>query len=215
MPIVLDDLLTPAEIIALREATAALPWEDGAKTAGPVARALKQNEQAAPGPATQAVLDRVQAALTAHPLFQAVAYPRAFARLMATRTRGGGQYGPHVDNALIAGARADISLTLFLSDPDTYAGGALVIADRVEERAFKLPAGSAIVYPATTLHHVQPVTDGTRLVVVGWVQSWVRDPAQREILLDLWRALAEADPAGEQARLLSKTRSNLLRMWAG
>ncbi|MCB1398380.1 MAG: Fe2+-dependent dioxygenase [Rhodobacteraceae bacterium] len=215
MPIVLDDLLTPAELAALREAAAALPWEDGARTAGTVARTVKQNEQAAPGPATQALLDKVQAALQAHPLFQAVAYPRAFARLMATRTRGNGHYGPHVDNALIAGARADVSLTLFLSAPDTYEGGALVIADRVEERAFKLPAGSAVVYPATTLHHVQPVTDGTRLVVVGWVQSWVRDPAQREILFDLWRALAGTDPADEQARLLSKTRSNLLRMWAG
>lgn len=157
----------------------------------------------------------MQAALLAHPLFQAIAYPRSVARMMVTRTRGGGHYGPHVDNALIAGARADVSLTLFLSDPDSYEGGALVIADRVEDRAFKLPAGSAVVYPATTLHHVQPVTAGARLVVVGWVQSWVRDPAQREILFDLWRAQAGADPAGDEARLLSKTRWNLLRMWAG
>lgn len=215
MPIVVENLLTRAETLALREAVTALPWEDGARTAGVIARAVKKNEQARPGPATQAVLDKVQAALLANPLFQAAAYPRQFARLMATRTQGGGQYGPHVDNALMGNARADVSLTLFLSDPDSYQGGALVISDRVEDRAFKLPAGSAIIYPANTLHHVQPVSQGARLVVVGWVQSWIRDPAQREILFDLWRAQSlQSDAADEQARLLARTRSNLLRMWA-
>jgi PKHD-type hydroxylase len=214
MPIVLDALLTAPEARALREAVAALPFEDGAKTAGVIARAVKDNEQAADCAQTRAILAKVQAALLAHPVFQAVAYPRALAALMATRTRDGGQYGPHVDNALMKGARADLSLTLFLSDPDSYDGGALVVSDRLEDRAFRLPPGSAIVYPSNTLHHVQPVTRGERLVVVGWVQSWVQDPAQREILFDLWRALTETDPASDQARLLSKSRSNLLRMWA-
>lgn len=213
MPITLDPLLTPAEAQVLHAAAGALPFQDGALTAGTVARAVKHNEQAAPGPATQAVLDKVQAALGAHPLFAAIAYPRAFAQLMVTRTQGGGQYGPHVDNALIAGARADLSFTLFLSDPQSYDGGDLVISDRLEDRAVKLPQGAAVVYPSNTLHHVAPVTRGARLVVVGWVQSWVADPARREILFDLWRAI-EATPEPDQARLLSKSRSNLLRMWA-
>ena len=96
-------------------------------------------------------------------------------------------------------------------------GGELVICDRAEDRAFKLGQGEAIVYPATSLHRVEPVTTGSRLVVVGWFNSWVRDPAQREILFDLWQAVAAAEAAGDaaQLRLLSKSRTNLLRMWAG
>ncbi len=107
-----------------------------------------------------------------------------------------------------------MSFTLFLSGPGSYAGGELVIGDRTEDRPFKLPQGEAIVYPSTTLHRVNPVTRGERLVVIGWFQSWVRDPARREILFDLWRAIdATEDP--DQRRLLSKSRSNLIRMWAG
>lgn len=213
MPLILDPLLSKPEALVLHAAASALEFEDGAKSAGPVARTVKANEQAKPGPATQAVLDKVQSSLLAHPLFQAIAYPRHLASLMVTRTQGGGQYGPHVDNALIAGARADLSVTLFLSDPETYHGGALVITDRLEDRAVKLPQGAAVVYPSNTLHHVEPVNTGARLVVVGWVQSWIADPAQREILFDLWQAL-QATPDPDQARLLSKSRSNLIRMWA-
>ncbi|WP_323037357.1 Fe2+-dependent dioxygenase [Pararhodobacter sp.] len=213
MPVTLDPLLTKSETTVLHAAASALDFEDGARTAGAVARAVKVNQQATPGPATQAVLDKVQTALLANPVFQAIAYPRHFAALMVTRTEGGGHYGPHVDNALIAGVRADLSVTLFLSDPARYDGGALVISDRIEDRAFKLPQGAAVVYPSNTLHHVEPVTKGSRLVVVGWVQSWVQDPAQREILFDLWQAIQSTqDP--DQARLLSKSRSNLIRMWA-
>lgn len=214
MPIVLSDLLGPAETGVLAEAAGALTFEDGARTAGALARAVKDNEQAVHDAATGAVLDKVRAALFAHPGFQAVAYPRHVAKMMVTRTSGGGQYGDHVDNALIAGHRTDVSFTLFLSPPESYEGGALVVTDRIEDRHFKLDQGAAIVYPSTTVHRVEPVTRGARLVVVGWLQSWVRDPAQREILFDLWRA-TEATPDPEQARLLAKSRSNLLRMWAG
>jgi PKHD-type hydroxylase len=214
MPIVLSDLLSQAEVAVLSAAAADLPFEDGSRTAGTVARTVKDNEQAADSARTRAVLDKVQATLLAHPGFRAVAYPRVAARLIVSRTAGGGQYGDHVDNALIAGARADVSFTLFLSDPGSYAGGELVIGDRIEDRPFKLPQGEAIVYPSTTLHRVNPVTRGERLVVIGWFQSWVRDPARREILFDLWRAIdATEDP--DRRRLLSKSRSNLIRMWAG
>ena len=213
MPITLDTLLTKAEATVLHAAASALPFQDGAATAGAVARAVKQNEQAIPGAATQAVLEKVQSALLANPVFQALAYPRHIAQLMVSRTQGGGHYGPHVDNALIAGARADLSFTLFLSEPESYDGGALVISDRIEGRAFKLPQGAAVVYPSNTLHHVQTVSRGARLVVVGWVQSWIQEPAQREVLFDLWRAMQAANTP-EQTRLLSKSHSNLLRMWA-
>jgi len=109
-----------------------------------------------------------------------------------------------------------VSFTLFLSNPDTYEGGALSVADRVEERQFKLELGEAVVYPSNTLHRVVPVTEGERLVVIGWVTSWVADPAKREILFDLWQAIGKAEAMGdaEQVLLLSKSRSNLIRLWA-
>lgn len=213
MPFVLSDLLRDAEARVLAEAAAALAFNDGAGTAGRLARAVKRNEQAVADKRTEAVLGKVRASLTAHPLFQAIAYPKTFANLMVTRTGPGGEYGTHIDNALIAGARADVSFTLFLAEPDSYDGGALVIADPVEERAFKLARGEAIVYPSNTLHRVEPVTKGNRLVVIGWVQSWVRDPARREILFDLWQAIETAETRA-QAELIQKSRSNLIRMWA-
>lgn len=216
MPVVLSDLFTPAEIGALQRAVGTLAYEDGKQTAGRTARAVKDNEQAAASPEHRAVLEKVRTTLTAHPLFQAVAYPRGVVTMMATRTRGGGRYGDHVDNALMAGGRADVSFTLFLSEPDAYEGGELVITDRLEERALKLAPGQAVVYPSTTLHRVEPVTSGERLVVIGWWTSWVRDAARREILFDLWQAVNRAEAAGDgdQVRLLSRSRSNLLRMWA-
>ena len=217
MPIVLSDLFTGIEANVLREASSALDFEDGRKTAGRTAVAVKDNEQAVSNDTHEAVLEKVRATLLAHPVFQAVAYPRGFARMMVTRTSGGGQYGNHIDNALIGGTRADVSFTLFLSNPETYEGGELVITDRIEERAFKLNPGEAIVYPSDTLHRVAPVTSGERIVVIGWVTSWIRDKSQREILFDLWQAIAAAEAAGDtaQVQLLSKSRSNLLRMWAG
>lgn len=213
MPYVLSDLLPEAQAMVLAQAAGALDFSDGSTTAGARARAVKHNEQAAAGAHKDAVLEKVRATLTAHPLFAAIAYPKTFANLMVTRTGPGGHYGNHIDNALIAGARADVSFTFFLSDPESYEGGALVVSDPTEERAFKLGVGEAIVYPSNTLHRVEPVTSGSRLVVVGWVQSWIADPARREVLFDLWQAEQTAtDPA--QALLIQKSRSNLIRMWA-
>lgn len=216
MPIVLSDLLTTAEANVLFQAASALPFEDGRKTAGRVAVSVKDNLQAINGPETEAVLAKVRASLTAHPMFSAIAYPKGFARMLVSRTEGGGQYGDHVDNAIMAGARTDLSFTLFLTPPDDYSGGELVLSDRVEDRRFKLAQGEALLYPSTSLHRVAPVTKGARIVVVGWITSLVRDAAQREILFDLWRAAAAAEAAGDiaQVQLLSKSRSNLLRMWA-
>lgn len=216
MPIVLSDIFSAADAQVLFEAAQALAFQDGGKTAGRVAATAKRNAQAAPSPAREAVLEKVKTSLLAPPVFQAVVYPKSFAGMVLSRTEGGGEYGNHIDNALMVGGRSDVSFTVFLSPPETYAGGALCISDRVEERSFKLGQGEAVVYPSDTLHRVAPVTEGARLVIAGWVTSWVRDPRQREILFDLWQAVARAEAAGdaEQAVLLSKSRSNLLRMWA-
>lgn len=217
MPIVLGDILTEAELPVIAEAAAGLDFASGAASAGKIARGVKDNLQAQRGPATDAVLEKLRSRLMANPLFQAVAYPRAVAAMLISRTEGGGQYGNHIDNALIAGARADVSFTLFLSSPDSYEGGELVITDRAEDRAFKLAQGEAVVYPSDSLHRVNPVTSGSRLVAIGWITSWIRDAAQREILFDLWQAVARAEAVGDTdlVHQVSKSRSNLLRMWAG
>ena len=214
--LVIGPLLSPADLAAVQDAAAALPFGDGRATAGRHAQGVKANDQAQPGAELEAVVAKVEAALRAHPLFQSAARPKALTRLIVSRYNIGQTYGLHVDNALMQGLRTDLSFTLFLSDPESYDGGALVIEDHFEARAIKLSAGEVILYPATTLHRVEPVTRGTRLAVVGWVQSLIRDPAQREILFDLDQsvdACFAAEGKSPQFDRLSKTRSNLLRMW--
>ena len=214
---VLSGLFDAPALAAMREAVAGLDFEDGARTAGALAARAKRNAQAKPSPARDAVLKKAEAALMAHPGFVSAAVPKAFVRLIVSRHEGGEAYGTHVDNALVAGGRADLSFTIFLSDPDSYRGGELVVEDRIEDRGFKLPAGEAILYPSDTLHRVEPVTEGLRLAIVGWVTSRVRDPARREVLFDLDAAVTEAVASGAptaQLLRLTRSRSNLLRMWA-
>src|SRR5690606_30111090 len=126
-------------------------------------------------------------------------------------------YGEHVDEPIMDGARTDISFTLFLSPPETYDGGELIIASPAGEDAVKLPAGSVIVYPSTTLHRVAPVTRGERLAAVGWVRSFIRDAAQRELLFELdtaRRQLFEREGSSQTFNLVSKSLANLIRMWS-
>ena len=215
--ILIEDIFDRHGLVALREAVAALPFEDGAKSVGRLARQVKRNAQAAPGPARDAVLARVEAALLNHPVFASAAQPKGIARILISRYGIGQAYGAHVDDALMQGARTDLSFTLALTPPDAYEGGALVIEDRVESRGFRLKAGELILYPSDTLHEVQPVTSGERVAIVGWVTSWIRSPAQRDVLFDLDAAIAaEEASTSDRAQLsrLARTRSNLLRMWA-
>ncbi|MCV2866259.1 Fe2+-dependent dioxygenase [Defluviimonas sp. WL0075] len=217
MFLALEQVLNAGEVAALREAAAALDFGDGRATAGRYVREIKANDQARPSPELEAVQAKVSAALMAHPVFASAARPRAMTKLIVSRYREGQTYGMHVDDALMQGVRTDLSFTLFLNDPESYEGGALIVADTVEERAFKLAAGDLILYPSTTLHRVEPVRSGTRLCVVGWVQSWVRSVEQREILFDLDRAIADIFAREGKTGLfdtLCKTRSNLIRMWA-
>ncbi len=217
MFLAIDGILTPAETAALRDAAGGLDFTDGRATAGRVAREIKANDQAVPSDDLEAIRAKATAALMAHPVFAAAARTKAMTPLILSRYREGQTYGMHVDDALMQGLRTDLSFTLFLSDPESYDGGALVVADTVEERAFKLASGSALLYPSTTLHRVEPVKRGTRLCLVGWVQSWIRDAGQREVLFDLDRAIEDIlAREGKSALLdtLTKTRSNLIRMWA-
>ena len=213
MFLTIPNILSPAEVAAIRAATEDLTFGDGAATAGRFAREVKANDQAAPSPGLDAITAKVGAALTGHPVFASAVRPKAMTRLILSRYRQGQTYGTHVDDALMQGLRTDVSFTLFLSDPDTYDGGALIVQDTLEERAIKLPAGHVVVYPSTTLHRVEPVETGTRLAVVGWAQSWVRQADRREVLFDLDRCIAPLEKS-EMRDTLLKTRSNLLRMWA-
>ena len=118
-------------------------------------------------------------------MFALATRPKTIIGPLFSRYRPGHAYGTHVDDALIGGARTDVSFTLFLADPETYDGGELIIDTASGEESFKLPAGSLVTYPATMLHRVAPVTRGERMVAAGWVRSTVRDPAHRELLFDL------------------------------
>ncbi|HEY7749143.1 MAG TPA: Fe2+-dependent dioxygenase [Aestuariivirgaceae bacterium] len=145
----------------------------------------------------------------------AAARPKRFVKLLVSRYRPDMNYG--IDDAVMDGHRTDLSFTLFLSDPASYEGGELVIEDTLENRSVKLAAGELILYPSGALHRVERVTQGERLVVVGWVRSYVRQAAHREVLFDLELALREVyDHDGKSALFdrLVKTRTNLLRLWA-
>ncbi len=191
---------------------------DGKQTAGWHAKERKNNLQARPDVALKAVFAQVEKALLGHQLVNAAARPKAIVRLLLSRYQAGMSYGTHVDDAIMSGQRTDLSFTLFLNAPEQYEGGSLVIDEPAGERAFKMEPGSMLLYPSTSLHRVEPVTSGERLVIVGWIRSLVRDAQEREILFDLERIIAAQrakqaadDPALE---LLLKTRSNLLRKWA-
>ncbi|MCX8508391.1 MAG: Fe2+-dependent dioxygenase [Rhodobacteraceae bacterium] len=218
MLLAIEQVLTKAEAAAVKAAAQGLEFGDGKATAGRFVREIKANDQALASPGLEALQAKVTAALAAHPVFQAAARPRTMTRLILSRYREGQTYGLHVDDALMGGLRTDLSFTLFLEEPEAYEGGALIIEDKMETRAIKLPSGDLILYPSTTLHQVEPVTRGTRLAMVGWVQSWIRSAEQREILFDLDRSVEEVFAREGKSPLfdqLAKSRSNLIRMWAG
>lgn len=217
MVVVLGNVLGHEEAAALHDAAAALPYQDGRATAGRYARDVKENQQAAKSSALDAVLEKAREALNGHEVFRSVARPRRFTRMLVSRYEPGMAYGTHVDDAVMNGARTDLSFTLFLSPPEEYDGGGLVMEDAVESRQFCLAPGDAVLYPTSALHRVEPVTRGARLAVVGWVQSWVRDPAQREVLHDLdiaTQAVFEKDGKTAHFDRLFKAKTNLYRMWA-
>jgi PKHD-type hydroxylase len=214
-------VLEPDELASIRSLLAEARFEDGRKTAGVAAAKVKHNMQAdAADPRVRDVKRMVTAALNRNALFRSAARHAKISPLLLSRSRAGDGYGPHIDDPIMHPGdellRADVSFTVFISPPEDYEGGALVIEGADGERAYKLPAGAAIVYPATTLHRVETVSSGERLVAAGWAQSLIRAPEKRELLYDLERALADAEAKGaaQAALTLRKSISNLLRMWA-
>ena len=211
-------VLSPDAVSALRARVEAARFQDGAATAGWHARLVKRNAQVAPDePALAALKAEVEAALRAHPVVAMAARPKRFGPVLFSRYEAGQEYGSHVDDALMGGVRTDLSFTLFLSEPESYRGGELVMETPAGDLAFKLPAGGMILYPSTTLHRVETVTAGVRLCAVGWIRSHVRDAAERELLFDLETArqgVFRGQGKTAEFDLLSKGLSNLLRKWA-
>ncbi|MEL6128303.1 MAG: Fe2+-dependent dioxygenase [Cyanobacteria bacterium J06636_28] len=212
----IPDVLSADELSQLRTTLATAEFVDGKTTAGWYAKQVKHNQQLQRD-AGHPLETIVTAALNRHPLFQVAVRPKQIHSLRFSRYGVGMSYGTHADNAMMGRYRSDVSFTVFLSKPTDYGGGELVIEAADDEQAYRLPAGNAIIYPSSTLHRVNEVTQGQRLVVVGWVQSLVRDPAQRELLFDLdtaRRSLYAQHGKTAEFDLLSKSVSNLLRRWA-
>ena len=199
-------------------------WVDGRITAGHQSTRAKDNLQIPENhPAARQVGEMILVALGQNPLFISAALPRAVFPPLFNLYAGGQSFGTHVDNAIrtVSGnghrIRTDLSATLFLADPSEYEGGELVVEDTFGTHAVKLPAGDMILYPATSLHHVRPVTRGTRICSFFWVQSMVRDDATRTMLFDLDTAIQRinADMRDHPSAVqLTGLYHNLLRRWA-
>ena len=223
MILVINAIPDASHLAAIAERIALLEWRDGRETAGSVAREVKRNEQAAlEGTAGRALQEELTRIVDDNSVVRAAAQPRRFSPLIVSRTGVDGKYGAHVDNALMGqGARrlrTDLSFTLFLTPPGDYDGGELVVHTAGMTQEIKGEAGYLVLYPSGSIHEVKPVTRGTRIVCVGWIESLVADPAQREMLFDLenLRTALRGQLPSQSAELLTldKTIANLLRMWA-
>ncbi|MBB4087439.1 Fe2+-dependent dioxygenase [Sphingomonas carotinifaciens] len=225
MLIAIPDVLDGEGVARLRGLIDGAEWVDGNATSGPQSALAKRNAQLPEGsPAAREAGGMVLDALARSPLFIAAALPLKVFPPLFNRYAGGDAFGLHVDNAIRIQRgsdfriRSDLSATLFLSDPDSYDGGELVIEEQFGEQRVKLPAGHMVVYPASSLHRVTPVTRGTRVASFFWIQSMVRDDGARRILFELDQSVQ--DIAGRDGQddpttiRLTGVYHNLLRRWA-
>jgi PKHD-type hydroxylase len=217
-------VLKPDQVVECRKLLDRADWVDGRGTAGFMAERVKNNQEVpAHHPAARQVGEWILGALSANPLFIATALPLRICQPFFNRYQGGETYGTHNDSALItvpgapAPVRGDLAATLFLTAPDAYDGGELIVEDTYGVHRVKLAAGDMILYPASSLHRVAPVTRGARVSSFFWIQSMVRDDAKRALLFSLDRSRSEINralpdsPAGVQ---ILNVYHNLLRMWA-
>lgn len=218
-------VLSPDAVADLRALIDAAPWEDGNATSGPQSALAKSNRQLPEASdAARRAGAAVREALTRSPLFMSAALPHTVYPPLFNRYGVGEGFGDHVDNALRfqrdqgVRIRTDLSATLFLCEPDAYDGGELIVEDTFGVHEVKLPAGDLILYPASSLHRVAPVTRGERVASFFWIQSLIREDARRTLLFDMDLAIQTlASEAGQGAlAIVSLTGAyhNLLRMWA-
>lgn len=219
----LPKLLSDEELAEIRGLLAAAPLVDGRQTAGIAIQQRKRNREVDAGAAERERIDAiVRAAVTRNRDFQLIALPSRIGSFLFSSYGPGEFYGDHSDNVMMSGPprfRADLSMTVFLSEPDSYQGGELVLDTDMRPQSVKLPAGAAALYPTTVLHRVNPVTAGERRVALCWIQSSVRLAAQRQVLIDLAQSLdffMKSTREGlehPQAIRLQKVYSNLMQMW--
>lgn len=224
MLIHLPGVLSADQLATCRERLEAAEWLDGRVTAGPQSARVKANEQIAEDSETARTLGRlIVGALERNPLFLSAALPRAVYPPLFNRYRAGMGFGTHIDNALrlVPGTphriRTDLSATLFLSEPDGYRGGELVVEDLYGPQSVKLPAGDMVLYPASSLHHVMPVESGARVAAFFWVQSLVKDDGARRLLFELDTAIRQLTgevPDSPALVQLTGCYHNLVRRWA-
>ena len=219
----IPDVLEPAQVTRIRTALDAAEWADGRETVGAQGAKVKRNLQLPDASPLRLQLGQiVLAALAKNPLYHAATLPLRTLPPRFNRYEGGGQYGFHVDGAVMAltaeaQLRSDVSCTLFLSEPDEYDGGELIVNDTYGEHEVKLPAGDLIVYPSSSLHRVVPVTRGVRVASFFWVQSLIRDDGRRRLLFELDASIQRLTQSGADAAALLQLTGvyhNLLRQWA-
>lgn len=224
MLITIENVLSKDEVRSFRTRLDQADWQDGAKTAGSLARNVKQNQQLADGSDLAVALGQhILRQLGQQPLFISAALPNKVYPPKFNRYADGGTYGVHVDSAVMQipgtgqSMRSDLSATLFLSEPDEYDGGELEIEDTFGAQAVKLEAGDLVLYPSSSLHRVAPVTRGARVASFFWIESLVRDDGERTMLFDLDQAIQGLTPKvpADDAHLLKLTGTyhNLLRRW--
>lgn len=222
MLVQIPNVLSPEQVAACRRLLDVSEWIDGSATAGHQSRLAKKNMQLAEDdPAAVEIGELITGTVERNPLFVSAALPSQIFPPLFNRYSGGQDFGTHVDNAIrqVSGTanriRTDLSATLFFSEPDEYDGGELVIEDTYGVQRVKLPAGHMILYPASSLHHVTPVTRGERIASFFWIQSMVRDDGRRTLLFDLDSAIQQVAVSGNsQAVKLTGIYHNLLRRWA-
>jgi len=222
MLLTIPGLLNEAQLEKIHQVLAGATFVDGRLTAGFAAARVKDNLEMQADPERMKLLIRILMASLGHnETFRFAALPHRVADPIFARYASGMTYGDHVDDPIMGTSgprfRTDISMTIFLNKPETYDGGELRIRTSFGEKRVKLPAGDAVIYPSSSLHQVAPVTGGERLVALTWIQSYVRDPARRELLYELnlarERLLKEA-PDEETTGYVDRSYANLLRMWA-
>jgi len=222
MLITIPNVLDQQRLDFIRQTLEKAKFVDGTLSAGMAAKRVKNNEElSADETQMQQLNNLVMGSLVQHDEFKAAAIPFRVAAPYYARYNKGMTYGDHVDDPVMGSAgqqyRSDVSTTVFLNEPDEYEGGELVINTSFGEQKIKLAAGSAVVYPSSSLHHVAEITSGTRLVAVTWTQSMVRDPAKRELLYQLNQAresLLIQRPDDAETKKVDVAYVNLFRMWS-
>lgn len=215
--LLIEDMLTHEEARHIQAVLSQGPWQDGRETAGSISRSVKQNLQRQDDDLARQLGEQLRQRISQHPRFVSAALAKHISRPRFNAYRDAGHYGMHIDSALMRVddsnelMRCDLSYTLFLSDPDQYLGGELCIQDALGSHRIKAPAGSLLLYPASSWHQVLPVTQGQRVCAIGWIQSVVKHHDDRLALFDLDESIQQLAPSNPVFAKLTGVYNNLLR----